>query len=76
MHEVTIGSTDIPVFVFVLIGGAVLSLVAFFVLKDYEPPRFFVIFSIFSFLMCVVWLYVIATEIVSVLRVFPYSKRF
>eukprot|EP01114_Cavostelium_apophysatum_P013768 TRINITY_DN3410_c0_g1_i1.p1 TRINITY_DN3410_c0_g1~~TRINITY_DN3410_c0_g1_i1.p1 ORF type:complete len:605 (+),score=81.39 TRINITY_DN3410_c0_g1_i1:105-1919(+) len=68
LEPVHMGKITVPVFAIVLVVGALVSIAVFFTTKDYEPPRYFVVFSITGFLMGICWLYVIATEIVCVLR--------
>ncbi|XP_070572225.1 mitochondrial sodium/calcium exchanger protein-like isoform X2 [Ptychodera flava] len=62
-------SKDFLIWHLVLPIGAIMCLVVFFTSKFEEAPRYHLLgFSLFGFIICIVWIYVIATEVVNLLK--------
>jgi sodium/potassium/calcium exchanger 6 len=58
----------LPAWAFAMIVGAGLSLFVFVATSGDKPPRFQMLFSFLGFFVAVVWIYIIANEIVNLLQ--------
>lgn len=58
----------VPVRLVLLLPGATLCLVVFYCSNNQEPPRFHMVFAYFGFGMSVLWIYLLANEIISLLK--------
>ncbi|XP_029651062.1 mitochondrial sodium/calcium exchanger protein isoform X2 [Octopus sinensis] len=67
LHHSYIG--HLPVLVLALLIGSVLAAIVFFT-SSYTPPNYYPAFSFLSFLMSVLWIYIVANEVVNLLITF------
>lgn len=58
----------IPFGIILLWVGAVLGLVVFFNSDPYKPPKYHAVFAYVGFVMSVMWIYLLATEVICVLK--------
>jgi len=61
-------SFQLPVYAILLVIGFVLALVVFLTSNNYDPPKYFWIFIVVAFFVSCCWLYVVAEEIICLLR--------
>jgi len=66
--SIPIGSFHLPVAVILLNLGIIFSLIVLKTTEPDEPPKYTPLLVLISFIMSVFWLYLIATEIVCILR--------
>jgi Ca2+/Na+ antiporter len=64
----TIKSIDLPIVTICIAAGAVLATILFFLTETMTPPRFKLAFLAWAFLVCVAWIYLIATELINALQ--------
>lgn len=68
MIDVKMGA--LPVWAFLIIVGAGLALLVFFTSENRKKPKYHAVFGYIGFLVSLVWIYVIAGEIVGLLQAF------
>ncbi|CAG8506320.1 499_t:CDS:2, partial [Dentiscutata erythropus] len=62
-------SDELPIFMFyAFIVGVSLSMVCFFTTSDDEPPKYYSLLSFMGFGVAIVWIYLLANEVVGVLQ--------
>lgn len=61
-----------PIVLICAAGGLIVAFIAFFFTKSMEPPSrpIYLAFLLWSFVMCIAWIYLIANELVNVLQAF------
>lgn len=68
MFNSDVGS-GFPAWALVLIIGVALGVVVFLTTRSPGPPRYYLAFVPFAFVLSVCWVYVVANELVSLLQV-------
>lgn len=58
----------IPFPVLILIPGTILAAFVLKTTKSSEPPKYQAVFAYFGFIMSILWIYLLATEIISLLK--------
>jgi Ca2+/Na+ antiporter len=64
----TIKPIDFPIVTICIAAGTILAVILFFLTKTDRPPSYKIAFLFWSFIVCVAWIYLIATELVNVLQ--------
>ncbi|KAG2382510.1 hypothetical protein C9374_005090 [Naegleria lovaniensis] len=63
----TLPNSSFPVWALTLLIGCVFSLIVFFTSRRGKPPRYHFIFVFLAFIMSILWIYIIANEMVDLL---------
>jgi sodium/potassium/calcium exchanger 6 len=69
-HQITISTFAVPLWSIFLAVGFVLAIVVFFTTSNTEPPRYYMVFIVAGFIASALWMYLIATEIIALVRTF------
>lgn len=58
----------VPFGVILLWFGIILAIIVFFTSDPYKPPKYHAVFAYVGFIMSVLWIYLLATEVINVLK--------
>eukprot|EP00056_Hartaetosiga_gracilis_P005052 m.80796 g.80796 ORF g.80796 m.80796 type:complete len:729 (-) comp12032_c0_seq5:116-2302(-) len=64
----TIGDTNYPVWLLCVVVGGVLALIVWATSRASHPPKYQAAFGFMGFMVAVVWIYIVANEIVNLLQ--------
>jgi len=62
-----IGTVEVPVWVFIEIGGILVSFVVYFTTHTKRPPVYLPLFTFWAFSMSILWIYIFAHELIRFL---------
>jgi sodium/potassium/calcium exchanger 6 len=70
LHQIMISTFAVPLWSIFLAAGFVFAIVVFFTTSKTEPPRYYMVFIVAGFIASAIWMYLIATEIIALIRTF------